>query len=1048
MYQFCTILQLSKNEVNGDLHQNGSKVNADEEDAVGTKLFSKVSSQELQPDKDFKKYRAIHKDERKSLKCLLCNIKFKRKQSLLLHIVNSNHVQTVDSTFEKIAHGLDTDDLREFRATLHTCPDCGKQFTKPSLLKVHQLVHMYDKNKANYVCNICNNEFSQSLSLKVHLVKVHGADIEMPADSGQQEAKLLTCEFCGKEFHRESSLLVHRKTHTQDETHCRSLQEQDFGGNDEFQKNVSDNNHKVKKDRGKADKKSWQCELCGEVFSKKGQYFEHFNSHEEEEGFKCPECGRYFKKKENLKWHMATTRHTFKDNVNISSADIATSLFGMKVSDRESGKKSSEPSSIQSHSSTQKGKKSYECKDCGEGFTRKYQLTDHLSQCHLDRSKQNKQGSDGIEKKGKGLYTCPKCNKNYSTPVSLRAHIARHDGMKFKCNDCGKLFMRKESLQMHVVREGHNMGKDLTEFSKKLLPCKICGKKLLRPSLLIKHMKSHTGKAPSHFCRKCLEVFETEEEKQEHSCPLKHNPRWKSDENFRAVEDDKRDSSQILQEQQSITDIQEDGNQSLEETYKNMSVDELESLLKMTGDASELLSEGIVKDKADTLSSTVPVDKSKGESEKRKPDALKDAKSAHRMRAYFINKALRLKSEKGKFKKDGKTYYKCSYCPKYFARRGVTQNHERRHTGSKPFNCSTCGRAFSMIQTLKNHMLTHAEEKPHKCSICNKGFVQKPSLIRHMFMHTGQMLPHKCDICNKAFYREGELKKHKEKHEGLSPKVSHICEQCGKSFCTKQGLKNHAMLHEPVKKYYTCEVCNRQFTMAIRLKKHMLVHSDERPFICNYCGKRFARSHYLTNHIRVHTGEKKFKCSYCSKGFTTSGQLSIHTRSHTGEKPYACSICGKRSTDSANHIKHMRTHQDKNSSSAGNHGNSKHRASNNTTSSQVIDSSIAVTNTNTVASSTANIHINQDIERQLTTLHPDNLVTMKQMRPLDNGNMLQPIHNPMQLSHNPLPPEAHGHQRFTRPANFFNPMATGHLHMPNTSYTDGNHFVFRYNDRI
>eukprot|EP00088_Acartia_fossae_P060556 TRINITY_DN7253_c0_g1_i15.p1 TRINITY_DN7253_c0_g1~~TRINITY_DN7253_c0_g1_i15.p1 ORF type:complete len:132 (-),score=9.64 TRINITY_DN7253_c0_g1_i15:1-396(-) len=75
----------------------------------------------------------------------------------------------------------------------HICPHCFKSFTKPSLLKRHEVIHTGERA---FPCHICNKSFSQKTSLVIHL-RIH------------EGSKPYTCEYCHHAFSQKSNLNNH-----------------------------------------------------------------------------------------------------------------------------------------------------------------------------------------------------------------------------------------------------------------------------------------------------------------------------------------------------------------------------------------------------------------------------------------------------------------------------------------------------------------------------------------------------------------------------------------------------------------------------------------------------------------------------------------------------------------------------------------------------------------------------------------------------------------------------------------------------------------------
>lgn len=79
------------------------------------------------------------------------------------------------------------------------CDECGKSFFASSALKVHKRLHSGDKP---YTCDVCKRPFRQWGDLRYHIQSRHTAE------------KIHQCEFCGKDFARRYSLVIHRRIHT------------------------------------------------------------------------------------------------------------------------------------------------------------------------------------------------------------------------------------------------------------------------------------------------------------------------------------------------------------------------------------------------------------------------------------------------------------------------------------------------------------------------------------------------------------------------------------------------------------------------------------------------------------------------------------------------------------------------------------------------------------------------------------------------------------------------------------------------------------------
>ncbi len=75
------------------------------------------------------------------------------------------------------------------------------------------------------------------------------------------------------------------------------------------------------------------------------------------------------------------------------------------------------------------------CSRCDKRFTRKDSLSRHIQQIHAGQFK----------------FYCDRCKKGFQTVTPYNEHIARHEGIRYHCEDCFKIFYSKPALQKHRV---------------------------------------------------------------------------------------------------------------------------------------------------------------------------------------------------------------------------------------------------------------------------------------------------------------------------------------------------------------------------------------------------------------------------------------------------------------------------------------------------------------------------------------------------------------------------------------------------------------------
>lgn len=243
------------------------------------------------------------------------------------------------------------------------------------------------------------------------------------------------CEVCGKRFDS-YYLKIHMRRHTGEKPYACSE------CNKKFRKKPLLKAH-LKRYHG--DLKDLMCDLCGNVFSSKGNLKSHKLIHTDEKRFECKVCRKRFRQAVHLTEHEKTHENEFPYRCLPCGKQYKCKL------------------SLDKHKESYHDgiKRVFPCHLCDKSFTRKAKLNDHVN-FHLGQSR----------------HLCEYCGKPFLSRKTLRTHILIHEDKKpYLCQVCGRAFRQSNVLKLHMS----------THTGIKPFKCNACGKQFIHRVYMVRH---------------------------------------------------------------------------------------------------------------------------------------------------------------------------------------------------------------------------------------------------------------------------------------------------------------------------------------------------------------------------------------------------------------------------------------------------------------------------------------------------------------------------------------------------------------------------------
>ncbi|CAC5418421.1 KRAB [Mytilus coruscus] len=363
----------------------------------------------------------------------------------------------------------------------YSCKVCDARFTLLHSARNHvRLQHVAQKK---FLCSLCGKGYITTKEYEKHMM-VHA---ERPYQ----------CEMCRRRFDTEEKLKIHFEG--QHANRPRNFQ----CGN--CHKLFLTMQHLKEHILIHSDEKNFTCEICYKSFFRETSYKLHKKTHLIGP-FPCKICKKEFKYEKTLRTHI-NFKHIDKiivpeTNENISESGDGNTSEKLKehtatenVTDIDPGReeKNDEDRRIEMDAADESKTKENMFDVNSKGDSDELE-TQNKAEDNKVKVKEEKE--EVLFRTRQTNFTCEECGKVFNRKDNLKNHMRLHSGAKpFVCTICNKSFRQSAHLYRHT--KSHTGERNEI--------CTICGKAFFRPEHLRKHQLQHLPpeQKPFNFCELC-----------------------------------------------------------------------------------------------------------------------------------------------------------------------------------------------------------------------------------------------------------------------------------------------------------------------------------------------------------------------------------------------------------------------------------------------------------------------------------------------------------------------------------------------------------------